>query len=161
MYDKKWVQTLRDKKILRPVHVDTKYNAADLFTKILGKQDFQRLRDMLMKQLPSIWGGDLKYGPTLAPPCGTHHISQFTAAPLATWEFSLYAARRWLHLKVICSHKNRPIRPIDKPKLLFLAQIETWYNRTLAKIRNSINLLDSRYDVRICLKSISWPVNHP
>ena len=50
----KWVQTLRDKKILRPVHVDTKYNAADLFTKILGKQDFQRLRDMVMKQLPSI-----------------------------------------------------------------------------------------------------------
>ena len=40
--------------ILRPVHVDTKYNAADLFTKILGKQDFQRLRDMVMKQLPSI-----------------------------------------------------------------------------------------------------------
>ena len=36
----KWVQTLRDMKILRPVHVDTKDNSADLFTEILGKQDF-------------------------------------------------------------------------------------------------------------------------
>ena len=50
----KWVQTLRDKSILRPVHVDTKDNSADLFTKILGKQDFIRLRDMIMKQKPSI-----------------------------------------------------------------------------------------------------------
>ena len=49
-----WVRTLRNKNILRPVHVDTKINAADLFTKILGKQDFLRLRDMVMKQLPSI-----------------------------------------------------------------------------------------------------------
>ena len=45
----KWVQTLRDKKILRPVHVDTKINAADLFTKILPKPEFLRLRDMVMK----------------------------------------------------------------------------------------------------------------
>jgi len=50
----KWVQTLRDKSILRPVHVDTKDNVADLFTKILGKQDFIRLRDMVMKQTSSI-----------------------------------------------------------------------------------------------------------
>ena len=50
----KLVQTLRDKDILRPVHVDTKDNAADLFTKILGKQDFIRLRDMVMKQKSSI-----------------------------------------------------------------------------------------------------------
>ena len=50
----KWVQTLRDKSILRPIHVDTKDNSADLFTKILGKQDFIRLRDMIMKQKPSI-----------------------------------------------------------------------------------------------------------
>jgi len=39
----KWAQTLRDKNILRPVHVDTKDNAADLFTKILGKQETHRL----------------------------------------------------------------------------------------------------------------------
>jgi hypothetical protein len=45
----KWVQTLRDKNILCPVHVDTKDNTADLFTKILGKQDFTRLRSMVMK----------------------------------------------------------------------------------------------------------------
>ena len=46
----KWVQTLRDKNILRPMHVNTKDNAADLFTKILGKQDFTRLRSTIMKQ---------------------------------------------------------------------------------------------------------------
>ena len=45
----KWVQTLRDKDILRPVHVNTKDNTADLFTKILGKQDFTRLRSSIMK----------------------------------------------------------------------------------------------------------------
>ena len=45
----KWVQTLRDKDILRPVHVNTKDNTADLFTKILGKQDFTRLRSAIMK----------------------------------------------------------------------------------------------------------------
>jgi len=44
-----WVQTLRDKNILRLVHVDTKDNATDLFTKILGKQDFTRLRAMVVK----------------------------------------------------------------------------------------------------------------
>ena len=50
----KWVQTLRDKNILRLVHVDTKDNSANLFTTILGKQDFIRLRDMVMQQTPSI-----------------------------------------------------------------------------------------------------------
>ena len=45
----KWVQTLRDKDILHPVHVNTKDNTADLFTKILGKQDFTRLRSSIMK----------------------------------------------------------------------------------------------------------------
>ena len=36
----RWVQTLRDKSILRPAQVDTKDNTADLFTMIMGKQDF-------------------------------------------------------------------------------------------------------------------------
>ena len=57
----KWVQVLRNKSILRPVHVDTKLNIADLFTKILPKQEFLRLRDMAMKKRTSVWGGDLKY----------------------------------------------------------------------------------------------------
>ena len=45
----KCVKTLLDKKILCPVHVYTKSNLVDLFTKILGKQDFTRLRSMVMK----------------------------------------------------------------------------------------------------------------
>ena len=49
-----WVRTLRNKKILRPVHVDTKINVADLFTKILPKHDFNRLRDMVMKPRTSV-----------------------------------------------------------------------------------------------------------
>ena len=48
-----WVKTLRDKSILCPVHVDTNDNLADLFTKILPKVDFQRLRDSMMKQQSS------------------------------------------------------------------------------------------------------------
>ena len=48
-----WVKTLRDKNILCPVHVDTHDNLADLFTKILPKGDFQRLRDSMMKQQSS------------------------------------------------------------------------------------------------------------
>ena len=75
----KWVQTLRDKKILRPVHVDTKDNLADLFTKILGKQDFTRLRSMVMKpKKTSIWGGDLKFAWLL---CALAHGTFQAAAP--------------------------------------------------------------------------------
>jgi len=48
------VSTLRNKGLSRTVHVDTKINAADLFTKIVGKQDFLQLRDMIMKQKPSV-----------------------------------------------------------------------------------------------------------
>ena len=43
-----WVKTLRDKTIIIPVHVDTKLNIADIFTKILIKKDFEALRDMMM-----------------------------------------------------------------------------------------------------------------
>ncbi len=45
-----WVKTLRNRAILTPVHVDTKMNVADLFTKILSTGDFKRLRDMIMTQ---------------------------------------------------------------------------------------------------------------
>ena len=44
----KWMQTL-----LRPVHVDTKDNLADMFTKILSVGDFERLRARIMHNLKS------------------------------------------------------------------------------------------------------------
>ena len=43
-----WVQILRDKDICIPVHVPTADNLADIFTKILPVDVFQRLRDRLM-----------------------------------------------------------------------------------------------------------------
>ena len=70
----KWVQTLRDKNILRPVHVDTKDNAADLFTKILGKQDFTRLRSA-----------------PLEPPCGAGQVKD---------QFYLHVCRSSTMLKI-------------------------------------------------------------
>ena len=39
-----WVRMLRDKNICTPVHVDTKKNLADLFTKIMPNDDVERLR---------------------------------------------------------------------------------------------------------------------
>ena len=46
-----WVKVLRNKEILKPVHVDSKYNVADLFTKILPVGTFERIRDMIMVPL--------------------------------------------------------------------------------------------------------------
>ena len=46
-----WVRMLRDKDICNPVHVDTKKNLADIFTKILPAGDFERLRDSCMVKL--------------------------------------------------------------------------------------------------------------
>lgn len=43
-----WVEMLRDKNVLIPTHVDSKYNVADLFTKILAREVFERLRDVIM-----------------------------------------------------------------------------------------------------------------
>ena len=43
-----WVQTLRNSKIVKFAHVDTKDNIADLFTKILPKDTFILLRDQCM-----------------------------------------------------------------------------------------------------------------
>ena len=41
---------LRDREIctLTPVHVDSRFNLADIFTKILDRETFERLRDELM-----------------------------------------------------------------------------------------------------------------
>ena len=49
----KWVKMLRDKSILIPKHVGTLDNLADLFTKVLSKETFLRLRSQLMCSLPS------------------------------------------------------------------------------------------------------------
>ena len=43
-----WVKMIRNKKILLPTHVDSADNLADLFTKILDKGTFERLRDQIM-----------------------------------------------------------------------------------------------------------------
>ena len=43
-----WVKTLRNKNIIKPIHVDTKDNLADLFTKVLPKTDFIRMRNKMM-----------------------------------------------------------------------------------------------------------------
>ena len=47
-----WVRMLRDKSILKPVHVNTALNKADMFTKILPVSTFLRLRDMIMVKRP-------------------------------------------------------------------------------------------------------------
>ena len=43
-----WVKILRDKEICTPVRVDSRDNLADIFTKILTVEVFERLRDHLM-----------------------------------------------------------------------------------------------------------------
>jgi hypothetical protein len=43
-----WVKLIRDKSIMVPIHVDTKLNLADLFTKILDSTTFVTLRDKMM-----------------------------------------------------------------------------------------------------------------
>ena len=43
-----WVLTLRDNNIIVPQHVDTEFNIADIFTKILARPTFVKLRDMFM-----------------------------------------------------------------------------------------------------------------
>ena len=47
-----WVKTLRDKSIIIPKHVNTNDNLADIFTKVLCKATFTRLRDQLMLPRP-------------------------------------------------------------------------------------------------------------
>lgn len=46
-----WVKVLRDRNICTPIHVDSKDNLADMFTKILSEKDFVRLRSKLMYEL--------------------------------------------------------------------------------------------------------------
>ena len=49
-----WVQVLRDKNILKCVHVPGTENLADLFTKILDPGDFIRQRDTIMVECPHV-----------------------------------------------------------------------------------------------------------
>ena len=43
-----WVKTLRNKNVCNTVHIPSKDNLADIFTKILPSGDFIRLRDQLL-----------------------------------------------------------------------------------------------------------------
>ena len=43
-----WVRMLRNKEVLLPIHVSSADNLADLFTKILDRQVFEKLRDLIM-----------------------------------------------------------------------------------------------------------------
>ena len=43
-----WVKMLRNKDIVKPVHINTKINLADFLTKILEAGEYERLREMVM-----------------------------------------------------------------------------------------------------------------
>ena len=43
-----WVRKLRDRDIMTPVHVDSKDNDPDLFTKILSREPFGMARNRIM-----------------------------------------------------------------------------------------------------------------
>ena len=47
-FRQEWVQTLRNRGMMTPQHVDSAENLADILTKILGPQVFQVLRAMCM-----------------------------------------------------------------------------------------------------------------
>lgn len=47
-----WVHTLHDKSIVKPVHVPSALNLADIFTKILAAPTFILMRDRLLHPLP-------------------------------------------------------------------------------------------------------------
>jgi hypothetical protein len=49
-----WVKVLRDSSICKPVHVPTKLNLADLFTKILNAPRFRELRDRVLHRIPTV-----------------------------------------------------------------------------------------------------------
>ena len=45
-----WVKMLRNKSLVKPLHVPSEDNLADIFTKILDKPTFINLRDRLLHQ---------------------------------------------------------------------------------------------------------------
>ena len=48
-----WVRVLRDHGIVKPTHVSSRLNMADMFTKIMGPQEFCYHRDKILTPLPS------------------------------------------------------------------------------------------------------------
>ena len=50
----KWVKTLRDKNIIRTKHVKSENNLADIFTKILDQDTFERLRNRMMHKISAL-----------------------------------------------------------------------------------------------------------
>ena len=50
----KWVKTLRDKNIIRTKHVKSENNLADIFTKILDQDTFERLRNRMMHKMSAL-----------------------------------------------------------------------------------------------------------
>ena len=65
-----WVKVLRDKSILVPVHVPTKLNLADVFTKILTVPEFIRLRVMVQPRswhVSHLWLSRIEFRNFLAP----------------------------------------------------------------------------------------------
>ena len=48
----RWVKVLRDRNIITPLHIDTKLNLADIFTKIFTKGEFERQRASFMVRMP-------------------------------------------------------------------------------------------------------------
>ena len=47
-----WVKVMRDRDLFTAVHVPGTENLADLFTKILPKAVFQRMRDIILRPIP-------------------------------------------------------------------------------------------------------------
>ena len=48
-----WVKQLRDGGVFNVVHTPTLQNKADIFTKTMTPQPFQRLRELIMRELPT------------------------------------------------------------------------------------------------------------
>ena len=44
---------MRDKNLIRAVHIDTKLNLADLFTKVVDRDTFIRMRNELFRPKPT------------------------------------------------------------------------------------------------------------
>ena len=63
----RWVQALRDRTICDLVKVRTDSNLSDIFTKILGPNKFESLRDRMMVACNMLTPGELKAATDVAP----------------------------------------------------------------------------------------------
>ena len=48
-----WVKQLRDGGVFHVLHTPTLVNKSDIFTKVMSPQPFQRLRGLMMQELPT------------------------------------------------------------------------------------------------------------